>query len=174
MKKSHCSDQIRSNASSESQSDASDSSIQKLASEGKCNGGGGGVPTVARAVATAPGCSKPTNGAGSGLVREAAVSSATTSGSASEQVAAQPATAGAVATAGAPAKKEGAFDGDKDPSRRPSKDESSSSSSDSPSGDEYNVYYYDPKAAVNNATGKDPKVEAHGSGSANVGTILRT
>lgn len=28
---------------------------------------------------------------------------------------------------------------------RPFKDESSSSSSDSPSGDEYNVYYYDPK-----------------------------
>ncbi|XP_020294167.1 zinc finger SWIM domain-containing protein 8 [Pseudomyrmex gracilis] len=34
--------------------------------------------------------------------------------------------------------------------RRPFKDESSSSSSDSPSGDEYNIYYYDPKAITNN------------------------
>lgn len=34
---------------------------------------------------------------------------------------------------------------------RPFKDESSSSSSDSPSGDEYNVYYYDPKAVTNNS-----------------------
>lgn len=35
---------------------------------------------------------------------------------------------------------------------RPFKDESSSSSSDSPSGDEYNVYYYDPKAVTNNSS----------------------
>lgn len=34
---------------------------------------------------------------------------------------------------------------------RPFKDESSSSSSDIPSGDEYNVYYYDPKAVTNNS-----------------------
>lgn len=46
-----------------------------------------------------------------------------------------------------------------DASRRQSKDESSSSSSDSPSGDEYNVYYYDSKATVNN-TGNDSKTES--------------
>lgn len=34
---------------------------------------------------------------------------------------------------------------------RPFKDESSSSSSDIPSGDEYNVYYYDPKTVTNNS-----------------------
>ncbi|XP_043499064.1 zinc finger SWIM domain-containing protein 8 homolog isoform X7 [Polistes fuscatus] len=46
-----------------------------------------------------------------------------------------------------------------DASRRQSKDESSSSSSDSPSGDEYNVYYYDSKATLNN-TGTDSKTES--------------
>ena len=61
------------------------------------------------------------------------------------------------------AKSEQESDHEKDSSRRPSKDESSSSSSDSPSGDEYNVYYYDPKAAANNGTGKEVKDEAHGS-----------
>jgi len=34
---------------------------------------------------------------------------------------------------------------------RPFKDESYSSSSDSPSGDEYNVYYYDPKTVANSS-----------------------
>ena len=47
---------------------------------------------------------------------------------------------------------------EKDPSRRPSKDESLSSSSDSPSGDEYNVYYYDAKAAAGPSNG--PSKEA--------------
>lgn len=50
---------------------------------------------------------------------------------------------------------------EKDPSRRPSKDESSSSSSDSPSGDEYNLYYYDAKTAggstANAINGKEKK-----------------
>lgn len=70
-------------------------------------------------------------------------------------------------------------DADKDPSRRPSKDESSSSSSDSPSGDEYNLYYYDTKTAsgssVNVPNGKDKKAgEERGkaSGSNNVSASL--
>ncbi|XP_011305691.1 zinc finger SWIM domain-containing protein 8 isoform X1 [Fopius arisanus] len=66
----------------------------------------------------------------------------------------------------------------KDPSRRPSKDESSSSSSDSPSGDEYNFYYYDPKAAASlNATdGKDSKADSQGSANASavLGNLKKT
>lgn len=71
-------------------------------------------------------------------------------------------------------KSEQESDQEKDPSRRPSKDESSSSSSDSPSGDEYNVYYYDPKAAVNNGIGtsKETKGEPHGATSANTSNVL--
>ncbi|XP_011500234.1 PREDICTED: zinc finger SWIM domain-containing protein 8 [Ceratosolen solmsi marchali] len=167
MKKSHCSGQIRSNASSESQSDTSDSSMQKLASDGKCSGGGVVVPSVASTAATTPGCSK-TSSATVSASTSASPAVVVTNGQASAAPVAGAATT-AVAT---PEKKEGTFDGDKDPSRRPSKDESSCSSSDSPSGDEYNVYYYDPKAAVNNATGKDPKVETHGSTTANVSIIL--
>lgn len=48
-------------------------------------------------------------------------------------------------------KNEQEFDQEKELSRRPFKDESFSSSSDSPSGDEYNVYYYDPKTVANNS-----------------------
>ncbi|XP_034935813.1 zinc finger SWIM domain-containing protein 8 isoform X2 [Chelonus insularis] len=60
----------------------------------------------------------------------------------------------------------------KDPSRRPSKDESSSSSSDSPSGDEYNYYYYDPKAVANISTaeGKDSKNDTNRG--TNAGIVL--
>ncbi|XP_068989198.1 zinc finger SWIM domain-containing protein 8 homolog isoform X2 [Neodiprion pinetum] len=63
---------------------------------------------------------------------------------------------------------------EKDPSRRPSKDESLSSSSDSPSGDEYNVYYYDPKTPVANggASNKDSKNETLAISSANTSTVL--
>ena len=70
-------------------------------------------------------------------------------------------------------------DAEKDPSRRPSKDESSSSSSDSPSGDEYNVYYYDSKAATSTTTvteGKDVKSDVQGASNANVllGNLKKT
>lgn len=69
---------------------------------------------------------------------------------------------------------------EKDPSRRPSKDESLSSSSDSPSGDEYNVYYYDPKTPVTNgaaaaaaaANNKDTKGETVPITTANSSTVL--
>ncbi|XP_012251100.2 zinc finger SWIM domain-containing protein 8 homolog isoform X2 [Athalia rosae] len=65
-------------------------------------------------------------------------------------------------------------DPEKDPSRRPSKDESLSSSSDSPSGDEYNVYYYDPKTPVTNGatSNKDSKAETPPVAAANTSTVL--
>lgn len=66
------------------------------------------------------------------------------------------------------------LDIEKDPSRRPSKDESLSSSSDSPSGDEYNVYYYDPKTPVVNGatTNKDSKSDTLALTAANSGSVL--
>ncbi|XP_023288160.1 zinc finger SWIM domain-containing protein 8 isoform X2 [Orussus abietinus] len=73
------------------------------------------------------------------------------------------------------AKSKNESDQEKDPSRRLSKDESSSSSSDSPSGDEYNVYYYDPKAAVGaeNSGNKDAKGESLGAAAtANASAVL--
>ena len=71
-------------------------------------------------------------------------------------------------------KSEQESDQEKDPSRRPSKDESSSSSSDSPSGDEYHVYYYDPKAVVNTngASSKDSKNESQSTSTPNASTVL--
>ncbi|XP_015439816.1 PREDICTED: zinc finger SWIM domain-containing protein 8 [Dufourea novaeangliae] len=71
-------------------------------------------------------------------------------------------------------KNEQESDMEKDPSRRPSKDESSSSSSDSPSGDEYHVYYYDPKAvaSTNGNSGKDFKNDPQASGAPNASTVL--
>lgn len=75
-------------------------------------------------------------------------------------------------------KRENESDAEKDPSRRPSKDESSSSSSDSPSGDEYNVYYYDPKAAASAAVteGKDAKLDLPGGANASavLGNLKKT
>ncbi|XP_024943377.1 zinc finger SWIM domain-containing protein 8 isoform X1 [Cephus cinctus] len=72
------------------------------------------------------------------------------------------------------AKSEQESDLEKDPSRRPSKDESSSSSTDSRSGDEYNVYYYDPKAAVSNGgvSNKDSKSESLAATAANASAVL--
>lgn len=69
-------------------------------------------------------------------------------------------------------KSEQESDLEKDPSRRPSKDESSSSSSDSPSGDEYHVYYYDPKAVVNDISGKDSKNDPQSTSTGNMNTVL--
>lgn len=71
-------------------------------------------------------------------------------------------------------KSEQESDQEKDPSRRPSKDESCSSSSDSPSGDEYHIYYYDPKAVVNGngGSGKDARSDSLMNSSASVSTVL--
>ncbi|XP_043461539.1 zinc finger SWIM domain-containing protein 8 homolog isoform X1 [Leptopilina heterotoma] len=123
-------DKHRSNASSETHSDSSDSCSNKAPCEVKCNRTTGVVDFL-----------------------EASCSVLAKAGS---------------------SKSEHESDQEKDPSRRPSKDESSSSSSDSPSGDEYNVYYYDPKAAVNNGTGtsKETKSESHGATSANTSNVL--
>lgn len=75
---------------------------------------------------------------------------------------------------GTGSKSEQESDMEKDPSRRPSKDESSSSSSDSRSGDEYHVYYYDPKAVAgsNGASGKDFKNHSQAASTPNASTIL--
>ncbi|KMQ94255.1 zinc finger swim domain-containing protein [Lasius niger] len=106
MKNAQGSDKHRSNASSETHSDSSDSSNNKPACEnGKCSR---------------------TNLAECRDKSRAAVSK------------------------GVGVKNEQESDQEKE-AGRPFKDESSSSSSDSPSGDEYNVYYYDPKAVTNNS-----------------------
>lgn len=57
---------------------------------------------------------------------------------------------------------------------RPFKDESSSSSSDSPSGDEYNVYYYDPKTVTNNSglPSKYVKSNTHTATTPDASTVL--
>lgn len=75
---------------------------------------------------------------------------------------------------GTGSKSEQESDQEKDPSRRPSKDESSSSSSNSPSGDEYHVYYYDPKAVVNanGTSNKDSKNESQATGATSASTLL--
>ncbi|XP_034174231.1 zinc finger SWIM domain-containing dorado isoform X1 [Osmia lignaria lignaria] len=71
-------------------------------------------------------------------------------------------------------KSEQESDQEKDPSRRPSKDESSSSSSDSPSGDEYHVYYYDPKAVAgtSGSSSKDSKNESQANTAPNASMVL--
>lgn len=79
---------------------------------------------------------------------------------------------GAAKGNGVATKTEQESDHEKDASRRPSKDESLSSSSDSPSGDEYNVYYYDPKATVSVETGKEAKPPANGATANNATKIL--
>lgn len=75
----------------------------------------------------------------------------------------------------AQAKTEQESDHEKDPSRRPSKDESFSSSSDSPSGDEYNVYYYDPKAAVSslNKSSDAKNGDANAGAATSISSVLR-
>lgn len=58
--------------------------------------------------------------------------------------------------------------------RRPFKDESSSSSSDSPSGDEYHVYYYDPKTVTGNSglPSKYMKSNTHNTTTPDASTVL--
>ncbi|XP_032453263.1 zinc finger SWIM domain-containing protein 8 isoform X6 [Nasonia vitripennis] len=191
LKNAQGSDQLRSNASSETHSDTSDSSLQKPS-----------TVAAATAIASTSEAANKSNSSISSSGSVAGSSSSAVAGSSSshlkaptaaeyrEAVNAGAAVASSVVVVGVPptaaaapvangttAKKTGErqqqeSDQEKDPSRRPSKDESSSSSSDSPSGDEYNVYYYDAKAAVNNAASKDPKAEANGSAAANISTIL--
>ncbi|KOC70003.1 Zinc finger SWIM domain-containing protein KIAA0913, partial [Habropoda laboriosa] len=128
LKNAQNSDKHRSNTSSETHSDSSDSSNNKAACDAKCSRTNFDYREKSRTV----------------LPKRI--------GSKSEQES----------------------DQEKDPSRRPSKDESSSSSSDSPSGDEYHVYYYDPKAVVtaNGASSKDSKNESESSSTPNASTVL--
>lgn len=169
------SEQHRSNASSETQSDISDSSFQKSSKDSK---------TVRLKTPTAAEVQEAVEVAASVAAAVSVVSKKTEAASASSPstsrvagtAAATPSTSSGLVNGGSSSSKksgEQETDQEKDPSRRPSKDESSSLSSDSPSGDEYNVYYYDAKAAANNATrSKDPKTEPNGSASTNVSSIL--
>ncbi|CAK9795279.1 Zinc finger SWIM domain-containing protein 8 homolog [Anthophora quadrimaculata] len=128
LKNAQGSDKHRSNASSETHSDSSDSSNNKAACDAKCSRTNLDYREKSRTVLPKGNLSK------------------------SEQES----------------------DQEKDPSRRPSKDECSSSSSDSPSGDEYHVYYYDPKAVMNanGTTSKDSKNESQSSSTPNASTVL--
>lgn len=128
LKNAQGSDKHRSNASSETHSDSSDSSNNKAACDAKCSRTNLDYRAKSRTVLPK----------------------------------------------GNSSKNEQESDQEKDPSRRPSKDESSSSSSDSPSGDEYHVYYYDPKAVVNTngASSKDSKNESQSTSTASASTVL--
>lgn len=150
LKNAQGSDKHRSNASSETHSDSSYSSINKAATEAKRSN----ECCEAVASTSSAGPSKQSN---------------------TKRM--KPATAAVAVVAAASVAAE-CSDVAKDPSRRPSKDESSSSSSDSPSGDEYNFYYYDSKAAasINATEGKDLKADALGGANASavLGNLKKT
>lgn len=161
LKNAQGSDKHRSNASSDTHSDISDSSNNKVANDVKCANGvsvGSSVDIKKNVVD----CRDPIPGTSSNNTPGSSKLSTSTSAIASVD------NVNVTDT-----KREQDCNNDvKDPSRRPSKDESSSSSSDSPSGDEYHFYYYDSKAAANiNATdNKDTKND--GSNGANASAIL--
>ena len=179
LKNAQGSDQLRSNTSSETQSDTSDSSIRPKVSlkenGGACGALGASSLEYSEAMAVGQAIAAAVVVVGEPPVAVAAVPVAAPVAApvAVPVVAPVAAAAPALLNGGGAVKKSSEqqeSDLEKDPSRRPSKDESSSSSSDSPSGDEYNVYYYDAKAAATNAAKDSKPTDLHGS--ANLSTIL--
>uniref|UniRef100_A0ABD2X903 SWIM-type domain-containing protein n=1 Tax=Trichogramma kaykai TaxID=54128 RepID=A0ABD2X903_9HYME len=157
-------------SSSESQSDASESSVARnelpssVATNVKCTGA---RPKIANGISSSSSSSNSQPQPSTSGTASTAVNGDLAGGVAS--------TSGTTPIMNGKKTSDQESDHEKDPSRRPSKDESLSSSSDSPSGDEYNVYYYDAKAAATNgATNKESKNETHGSSAtaANVSSIL--